>query len=227
MQVKYMHNVILIGTKHNEDGLINSNALFRIIEKIEPDVIFEEIPPSFFDLYYKTKERFNLESQTIINYIGVHQIQHIPVDYYNIPNLFFENTGKVHEIVEQRSYTYRNLIDQNKILAARNGFKYLNSEEYEKIESDINSEIAEVVKLVKNNQYTEYWNTWLNIEEIREHKMLENIYEYSSVYHYETGVFLIGAGHRKSIINKIKDNNNSSKTDLIEWIYDKYNDLWD
>lgn len=221
-----MRKVVLLGTKHHEDGLINTNELLRILEKIAPDVVFEEIPPSFFDLYYKTKERCSLESQTIITYLGIHQIQHIPVDYYDIPDLFFENTGKVHEIVERRSYTYRNLIDQNKRLAARNGFKYINSEEYEKIESDINSEITEVVKLVNNNQYTQYWNTWLNIEQIREDKMLENIYEYSSVNHYELGVFLIGAGHRKSIIKKIK-NNKSSKSDLIEWTYDKYNDLWD
>jgi hypothetical protein len=221
-----MRKVVLIGTKHSEDDLVNSNELLKIIEKIAPDVIFEEIPPLLFDLYYKTKERCNLESQTIIKYLSVHQIQHIPVDYYDIPKLLFENTRKVNEIVERRSYTYRNLMDQNKILAARNGFKYLNSEEYEKIESDINSEITEVVKLVSNDQYTEYWNTWLDIEQIRERKMLENIYEYSSNNHYESGIFLIGAGHRKSIINKIK-NDNSRKTDLIEWTYDKYNDLWD
>jgi len=107
--------------------------------------------PSFFDLYYRTKEKINLESQTIINYTLNHTIQHIPVDYYDLPELFFENTGKVHEIVERRSYKYCMLVDKNKNSAAKNGFRYLNSEEYEKIDFEIATEIVKVLNVVKNS----------------------------------------------------------------------------
>jgi len=39
----------------------------------------------------------------------------------------------------------------------------------------------------------------------REKAMLQNIYNYSIGNHYNQAVFLIGAGHRKSIIEKIED----------------------
>jgi hypothetical protein len=219
-----MNKLVLIGTKHQEDGLINSNELLKIIDKINPTVVFEEIPPSFHDLYYRSKERSNLESKAIINYLVHHTVKQIPVDYYNIPNSFFENTGKVHEIVERRSYTYRDLIDHNKRMAAKNGFKYLNSEDYERIEYEINTEILDVVKLINDKRYSEYWNTWLEIEQIRENKMLDTIYEYSMVNQYDIGVFFIGAGHRKSIISKIK-NRSIIKNDSMKWEYNNYNNL--
>ena len=220
-----MRKIILLGTKHAEDGLLNCNELYNIIEMLDPDVIFEEIPPSFFDLYYKTKERSNLESRTIINYLFNHSIPHIPVDYYDLPKLFFENTRKVHEIVERRSRKYCQLIDTNKYLAAKHGFKYLNSEEYERIEFEINAEIDEIINIVNNNKYSEYWNTWKEIEQERENKMIDNILKYSLDHQYNIGVFIIGAGHRKSIINKIK-NYNCNTSNLITWEYNNYDNIW-
>jgi hypothetical protein len=221
-----MKKVVLIGTKHQEDGLINSNELLKILDKINPAVAFEEIPPSFHDLYYKSKEKSNLESRAIINYLANHTVIQIPVDYCDVPNSFLENTGKVHKIVERRSYTYRNLLDHNKIMAAKNGFKYLNSEDYERIEFELNTEILEVVKLINDKRYSEYWNTWLEIEQIRENKMLDTIYEYSMANQYDVGVFFIGAGHRKSIINKIK-NRSIIMNDVMKWEFNNYNSLWD
>ena len=48
-------------TRHDEVGKCNSNELYKIIESINPELIFEEIPPSYFDEYYMRKTRNNLE----------------------------------------------------------------------------------------------------------------------------------------------------------------------
>ncbi len=44
LQVKrsWMYNITLICTRHSEIGECNINALYKIIERIEPDLIFEE-----------------------------------------------------------------------------------------------------------------------------------------------------------------------------------------
>lgn len=49
--------VTLIATSHKESGACKSDELYRIIEKISPDIIFEEIPPSQFDDIYEGKRQ--------------------------------------------------------------------------------------------------------------------------------------------------------------------------
>jgi pheromone shutdown protein TraB len=45
--------------------------------------------------------------------------------------------------------------------------------------------------------------------------MIRNIYEYSGTHEFCKAVFLIGAGHRKSIMNKIKVCETNSKN--LQW----------
>ena len=44
-----MYNITLVCTRHEELGACNSHEMHKILETINPEVIFEEIPPSFFD----------------------------------------------------------------------------------------------------------------------------------------------------------------------------------
>jgi hypothetical protein len=198
-----IRTITLISTYHEEYGLANCNELYKILNERKPEIIFEEIPPSFFDLYYKDKTKSRLETKAILMYLIEHDIQHIPVDYFNVPNNFFNETGKVIEFVERRSRTYRNLHDYSMNMLGRNGFPYLNSIAYEDISSEINIEIKETLKLCKDPQILEIWTTWEIIEQEREIKMLDNIFDYSAEHKYENGVFLLGAGHRVSIKDKI------------------------
>ncbi|OQP51212.1 hypothetical protein A4R26_29815 [Niastella populi] len=80
-----MYNVILIGTRHEAIGKCNADELCKIIERINPDVIFEEIPPSYFDTFYINKSRRNLETDSINKYLESHIIKHIPVDSDDVP----------------------------------------------------------------------------------------------------------------------------------------------
>jgi len=56
--------------------------------------------------------------------------------------------------------------------------------------------------------------------------MLDNIYKYSSENEYETGIFFIGAGHRKSIIIKII-NHICTTSNLIKWECYNYDKIWE
>jgi hypothetical protein len=69
-----MHNITVFNTEHGEAGKCNINELYRIIESINPEIIFEEIPPCVFDEYYKNMTRNNLETNAIKIYLKNHNI---------------------------------------------------------------------------------------------------------------------------------------------------------
>lgn len=47
-----MYNITLIATIHSENGKCNSEELHKILENIKPDVIFDELPVHFAEIYY-------------------------------------------------------------------------------------------------------------------------------------------------------------------------------
>lgn len=203
-----MYNIILIGTAHIENGQCNSDELYKIIESINPDVIFEEMPSSHFNAYYVTKTQRSLESDTINQYFKSHNVKIIPVDidvrqelskYQNEINFIFHTIFK-HE-------DYIKLDNEKDDLMIQKGFRYLNSDEFldflekkkviEKqiIESEPDKDrLLNIYKLFHLAQY-----------DSRENAMLQNIYNYSKENQYNQAVFLLGSGHRKSIMEKITE----------------------
>ena len=70
-----MHNITLVGTNHGENSNCNQNEFYKIIEAINPEVIFEELSPLYFNDYYIDKVGKRLETSTIIKYLENHQIE--------------------------------------------------------------------------------------------------------------------------------------------------------
>lgn len=218
-----MHNITLLCTRHDNLGKCNSNELYQIIERINPEVIFEEMPPSFFDKYYLEKSRSNLESDTINNYIKHHKINHIPVDSDNLPSEeFFKDhkymMGKIEGLADINGFTYRDLVDTNKICSERHGFKYLNSLDSMNINNDIYVAIERGLQKMNNDKFFQTFKLWKDIHDTRENQMLQNIYRYSQTNSYERAIFTIGAAHRNSIIQKVSECNKNEKTKL-NWIF--------
>ena len=81
--------------------ICNSDELYRIIEAISPEVIFEEILSSYFDKDYLHKSRSTLETDTINRYSETHVVKHIPIDLYNVPSeTFFQNRENMLKRIE-------------------------------------------------------------------------------------------------------------------------------
>ena len=49
-----MYNITLIGTIHSEHGKCNPDTLYKILEDINPEVIFDELPNHFAELYFRS-----------------------------------------------------------------------------------------------------------------------------------------------------------------------------
>lgn len=126
-----MFNITLISTRHEDIGECNSNELFKIIQKINPEIIFEEIPPTFFNKYYVEQSCSNLETDAINKYIQKNDVEHIPVDSDEVPpENFFKDyeylINRIEGLADCNGFTFRNQIDNNKRYIEKYGFKYLN-----------------------------------------------------------------------------------------------------
>jgi hypothetical protein len=203
-----MYSITLVFTRHEVCGFCNSDELYKIIESIGPEIIFEEIPPSYFDKYYVAKIRRNLESDTINKYIENHNIEHVPVDSENVPSeSFFNDLQYLHKRIEGLSdingYNYRNFSDSYSVNARMYGFAYLNSIHCSNTQSEINNAIAKGVQKLNEKKLLQTLNHWKKVNDGRENEMINNIYNYSKENQYSRAVFLIGSAHRNSVMQKI------------------------
>jgi hypothetical protein len=194
-----MHNIIFISTIHKEIGECNADELCNIIEKLNPEVIFLEAVDetysayenylfSTFGIYHK-----KLELSAIQKYSHIHSFEYVPV----CENYLSEAFHQKNKLVCQNK-DLQKLIDNSISLAATCGFSFLNSlesinlqEEMRMLESRIlsGSNLDTIVK-----QEIEAY----------ENPMIQNIYSYCKNHQFNTAIFMCGAAHRKSIIEKIE-----------------------
>lgn len=213
-----MNSITLIGTIHSENGQCTADELYKIVESVNPEVIFDELPRHFSDMFYsdsfdthfanninRDSLRVPLEVKCIKKYKQNYNIKIVPVDIdvtqetsknqqenYFMFSTFFKNED------------YKKLDYEKETLIAQEGFHFLNSNkflDFEKkkelvekniIESEIQkNRLLNIYRLFRAEQYT------------REDAMLRNIYNYSKGNQYDQAVFLVGAEHKKSIMQKI------------------------
>lgn len=201
--------IVLISTVHKEIGKCNSEVLYKIIESIKPDVIFlEELEGNYsqydrmkFSQFGVYKER--LELKTIQAYSQNNTFDYVPVLDVGLSDEF---DTKVKIVSENKDY--QRLLDDYTLLESDYGFEFLNSnksiilqEEMRQLENHI----------IDNENFHQQVNA--SIDEY-ENSMLRNIYSFCKEGKFNTAIFMCGAAHIKSIIEKI--NASESK---IHWTF--------
>ena len=211
-----MHNITLISTVHKEYGNCNSNELLKIIENICPDVIFLEA----FEANYSEYDQMlfsqfgvyieRLELKAIQKYSQNHTFEYVPVLDIGLSDEFETKIKIVSENQE-----YQKLLDNYNLLEMDDGFHFLNSkknialqEEMRELENRI---IDDKIMHQKANESIDAY----------EHSMLRNIYAFSKEKSFNTAIFMCGAAHRKSIIEKIEE---YEKKEPIKLNWTFYND---
>ena len=202
-----MHNVTLVGTHHSEFGKCNSDELYKIIESINPEVIFDELPSDAFNMFYNDSFDMHYANSILLNrhppqvflevkcikkYKQTHNVEIFPVDIDVRQKL-----SKYQDEISFMFFTffnnddYQRLDNENDVLIEQEGFHYLNSEKFldflekkEVMEKNImkseveKSRLIDIYKLFHAEQY-----------DIRENAMLQNIYNYSKGNQYNQEVF--------------------------------------
>src|SRR5690349_7112925 len=92
-----MYNITLICTRHKEIGKCNSFELEKLMESIQPDIIFEELSQSNFDKSYREGFLKTVETDAIKAYLQNHIIRHIPVDTYPRPYRYDEQVEYMYD----------------------------------------------------------------------------------------------------------------------------------
>ncbi|RZL32328.1 MAG: hypothetical protein EOP00_34060 [Pedobacter sp.] len=201
-----MYNVTLVFTHHSEIGICNSEELYKIIVSIAPDVIFEELPDDLFIRFYPENQLpyEPPEVKTVRRYIRTHNIDHIPVDnevnqslfneeIYHIFGLFKKFT--VHKILEGELYTQ----------IIEDGYTFLNSQKCEQLHMrKKNAEQSLLQFMSDRDRLSRIYKSFYEEQDVREHAIIKNIYNYSKQKPYNQGLLLIGSGHRKTILEKIQ-----------------------
>ena len=216
-----MNNITLISTEHRESGHCNSTELLRIVERISPQVIFEENPnDQHYQSYYNNENSFNsLEVQTIKKYKISHNLIHIPVDkpineYVSL------------QVLDMLSSKYREYQDYNKLikehcfLRDQYGFEYLNHNRCKVLVKIMNNFEKQIIA---QNDLHYFYNLFQGELELRENAMLENIYNYCIESEFEQAILFLGFMHRESFEKKILKYNSKEELNL-KWTYYKGND---
>jgi hypothetical protein len=193
-----MNNITFISTIHKELGKCNAEELYKIIEKLNPELIFLEAVDNTYSEYeeflFSTYRQYHqkLEIAAIQKYSSDSVVHYIPVCEGGLSEAFHRKT----RIVCQNRGVQK-LIDHFNSLAANQGFKFLNSlecinlqEEMRLLETQVlnNSHLDKIVKA----DIHDYENT-----------MIRNINSYCKDNQFGSAIFMCGAAHRKSIIEKI------------------------
>ena len=226
-----MSTITLIATGHKENGLCNSQELFKIIEQISPDVIFEEIPPGKFEAVYAGTRQASLEVEAIKAYLQKYpDTYHYPVDL-DIEQATEKEIKKevdgIYFICKDYSPEYNYLDSLIPYWTEKYGFPFLNNDRCSEILSRkkaLEKQILNTLRKDKNQRAMNHerlelaYKHWIDQIDDRENEMLRNIYSYMEQKKYDRALFLVGAAHRKPMQQKIEEYE-SKESFKLNWTF--------
>jgi hypothetical protein len=212
-----MHNITLICTIHTEIGQCNSNELYRIIEEINPEIIFDEIPSSRYNAHFIGQSVTTLETDAIKRYMKNHKVNIIPVDNYEFSEI---QKGDIdYNKISNNNMEYYNLLKEQYSLLIQHGFSYINSNQHFQLIDNLQIIEKKVLEKLNDNELSQLFKIWYEIADNRENEIIKSVYNYCREHTFDIGILLIGAEHRNSIINKIEKYNGELE---INWRYNSY-----
>lgn len=213
------NKIILISTAHKTHGKCNVNNLLKILIKVKPEVVFIESSPKFINQVHNSKRPASLELTACIELKKYNPFRLLAIDSYPDSVNLDGVKNKISQIfndIQKSNPEYSLLSEQIKINEFNYGFDYLNSQKSINDFERMNEIESIFVKNSANKDALDVYNYWLSFNKNREIEMLENIIDYSNNNNFNNAVFLCGAAHRKSLIDKIKLNKNTK----IEWLFE-------
>jgi hypothetical protein len=182
--------------------------LHAFLEAARPEVIFLEIPSGAgADI---EDARSNLESKAVRRYRDAHEVVLVPVDLPTPDEAFFRNFRYLDRRIVATSPAYCQLVDQNSHDIAVYGFPYLNSERCSDAWANIYEAMQEAVQRLKHDtSLGVILETWKHTNELRDRAMLAGMDDWCLRCPFEVGVLLVGAAHRRSLIDKSRSDRGS------------------
>lgn len=224
-----MHHIKLIFTRHQECGFCNSKELHRIIQKVKPDLIFEELSDDNYTRAYDLQTLKTLETDAVKQYLQDHSIKHLAVDTYPVPDHYETDLELMYNRLTSENRDFRNLIQQKIADLSFEGFQNLNSKRNNHLFAMIQQHKSTILDLINDENLLRIHRLEKEITEMREFEILNNIYNYSSVNPYKQAILFMGSGHRQSMLKLIEAFERREKLKLKWTLYHSgspFNNLW-
>jgi hypothetical protein len=213
-----MKRVSLVGTVHKEMGLASASALLAIVERIRPEVLFLEAPSDASGDYLDVTGK-ELESAAVNRYREIHRVDLVPVDL-PLPDAelfqFLSDNQYLFKTIERRSAQYCQLVDEYRQEVRAHGFAYLNSERCSTHWSKVREATRAAIEELAYPSLTVLYELWVGTNERRERHMMKSIDDYCRKTTFSEGVFLVGAAHRQSLIDKSRERRGTDSR-TIRW----------
>jgi hypothetical protein len=210
-----MKRVSVIFTEHEENGLANIAGLVGILERIKPEVIFLECPPSAFDNYLKGTHA-KLESTAVNRYREIHPVELVPVDLPTPDAAFFANYRDFIERIARTGPEYDRLARLHREYVCAYGFAYLNSAHCSDLFSKLHEASLTALARLADEKLAERYDSWIETNKARERGMMTNIENHSRRVPFSRAAFLVGAAHRQSIID-LSASEPGATSSTIQW----------
>lgn len=198
-----MSNVFVIGTYHFEDGACASVELIKIIKEINPEVVFCEASPKKLPLFIKRTDVITPEMEVIKVLIKENTIKIVPIDVEEDP--FDKRLEEMFSLFKRKMKFYHNAYNMLLNETFLKGFAFLNSEDGDKVFRDMDSMEKYFLNEVKHQELSDFHSEWLKWNHKRENQWIDLIHNYFEINKPRKGVFIVGAGHRYRLIDKIQN----------------------
>lgn len=202
-----MSTVIVIATAHSEFGVCTSKELLKIIEEISPEVVFCEASPKKLPAMIKRTDVSTPEMNVIKKLINKKDIDIIPIDVDEDP--FDQRLEAMFDLFKNKMKVYSNATTMMLNCTYSKGFNFLNSVESDRICRDKSSMENYFLDRVKNSELVDFYSRWLKWNDLRENQWINLIQKYFNTNKPRKAVFLVGAGHRFRLMEKLNKNQNS------------------
>lgn len=213
-----MSEIFVVFTSHSELGECNSEELHKIIESAKPDVIFEELTISLYNLFYSNDqvEKEPLEVKAIKRYLKNYSVEHLPVDIEPSQDLSTEDINYM--LGELNKYDiYRKIKKEQSDMTYLYGFSFLNSDKCRQLfKQQKETEEMLIQFMINKNHLLKIHKLFYDEHDRRENEMIKNTYNYYSKNQFNRALFFIGSGHGASIVKKVNIFN-TQKSDGISW----------
>lgn len=210
-----MNQVLIVPSVHRDTGLANASELLGLLERVGPEVIFLEFPPSRFEEFFDPR-RGSLEATASSNYRNQHPVELVPVDSASLGVEFAEAADYLFDRIEDANPNHGRLRYLHQQLVFTGGFTYLASADSKTRWMAIEQEIRGTVEALGDPRLNDAYTSWTRAHELREAAMIRGVGGYSRERPFGRGVFLVGLAHAHSILDRSRT---GGRADLpaVQW----------